>query len=72
MDKDKKNYLHKLVDMTTHYLVRRYTGNLLHFPKGKKFMGTIYGCLSIRPDVRTNFLLSFTSHLLLLDRKSVV
>ena len=70
MDEDKKNYLHELVDMTTHYLVRKYTGNLLHFPRGKKFMGTIYGCLSIRLDVGTNFLLSFASHLLLLQRTS--
>ena len=70
MDEDRKKYLHELVDMMTHHLVRRCAGNLLHFPKGKKFMGTIYGCLSIRPDVRTNFLLSFTSHLLLLQRTS--
>ena len=65
MDEDKKNYLHELVDMTTHHLVRRYAGNLLHFPRSKKFMGTVHDCLNIRSDAGTNLLLPLTSHLLL-------
>ena len=72
MDEDRKKYLHlhELVDMTTHHLVRRYAGNLLHFPKGKKFMGTIHGCLNISPDTGTNLLIPLASHLLLLKRMS--
>ena len=70
MDEDKKNYLLELVDMTTHHLVGRYTGNLFHFPKSKKFIGTIHGCLSIRPNAGTNLLLPLVSHLLLLQRTS--
>ena len=70
MDKDRKKYLHELVDMTTHHLVKRYAGNLLHFPRSKNFMGTIHGCLSIRPDAGTDLLLPLASHLLHLKRTS--
>ena len=70
MDEDKKKYLHELVDMTTHHLVRRCAGNLLHFHRSKKFMGTIHGCLSIRPDAGADLLLLLASHLLLLKRTS--
>ena len=66
MDEDKNNYLHELVDVTTHHLMERYTGNLFHFSRGKKFIGTIHDCLNIRPNAGTNLLLTFTSHLLLL------
>ena len=68
MDEDMKKYLHELVDMTTHHLVRRYAGNLLHFPRSKKVMGTIHSCLSISPDTGTDLLLLLASHLLLLKR----
>ena len=70
MDEDRKKYLHELVDMMTHHLVRRYAGNLLHFPRSKKFMGTVHDCLSIRSDAGTNLLLPLASHLLLLKRTS--
>ena len=66
MDEDKKNYLHEFMDMMTHHLVGRYTGNLFHFSRGKKLIGAIHSCLSIRPNAGTNLLLPFTSHLLLL------
>ena len=65
MDEDKKDYLHKLVDMTTHHLVGRYTGNLFHFPRSKELIGAIHSCLSIRPNTGTNLLLPLTSYLLL-------
>ena len=70
MDEDKKKYLHELVDMTTHHLVRRCAGNLFHFHRSKKFMGTIHDCLCIRPDARADLLLPLDSHLLLLKRTS--
>ena len=70
MDEDKKKYLHELVDMKTHHLVRRCAGNLLHFPRSKKFMGVIHGYLSIRPDAGTDLLLPLASHLLHLKRTS--
>ena len=64
MDEDRKKYLHELMDMTAHHLMRRCAGNLLHFPKGKKFICMIHGHLSIRPDARTNLLLPLASYLL--------
>ena len=70
MDEDKKNYLHELVDMTTHHLVRRCAGDLLHLPRSKKFMGAIHGYLSIRPDAGTDLLLPLASHLLPFKRTS--
>ena len=70
MDEDKKKYLHELVDMTTHHLVRRCAGNLFHFHRSKKFMGTIHDCLCIRPDTGADLLLPLDSHLLLLKRTS--
>ena len=63
MDEDKKDYLHKLVDMTTHHLVGRYTGNLFHFPRSEELIGAVHSRLSIRPNTRTNLLLPLTSHL---------
>ena len=66
MDEDRKKYLHELVDMMTHHLVRRYAGNLLHFPRSKKVIGTIHSYLSISPDIGTNLLLPLASQLLLL------
>ena len=59
----RKNYLHELMDMTANHLVGRCARNLLHFPKGKEFIDTIHGCLCIRPDARTDFLLPLASYL---------
>ena len=70
MDEDRKKYLHQLVDMTTHHLVRRCVGNLLHFPRSKKFMGAIHGHLNIKPDAGTDLLLPLASHLLPFKRTS--
>ena len=70
MDEDRKKYLHQLVDMMTYHLVRRCAGNLLHFPRSKKFMGAIHGYLSIRPDAGTELLLPLASYLLPFKRTS--
>ena len=70
MDEDRKKYLHEIVNMTAHHLVKRCAGNLLHFPRSKKFMGTIHGYLSIRPDAGTDLLLPLASHLLPFKRTS--
>ena len=61
--KGRKSYLHELMDMTADHLVRRCAGNLLHLPKGKEFVNTIYGRLCIRPDARSDLLFPLASYL---------
>ena len=61
--KGRKSYLHELMDMTADHLVRRCAGNLLHLPKGKEFVNTIYGRLCIRLDARSDLLFPLASYL---------
>ena len=49
------------MDVTANHLVRRCARNLLHFPKGKEFIDTIHGRLSIRLDAGTDLLLPLAS-----------
>ena len=56
MNKDRRYYLHELMDMTVDHLVRRSARNLLLLPKGEEFINTIHDCLCIRPDARADLL----------------
>ena len=58
------------MDMTADHLVRRGAGNLLHLPKGKELINTIYGRLCIRPDARSDLLFPFASYLQPFERAS--
>ena len=58
------------MDMTADHLVRRGAGNLLHLPKSKELINTIYGRLCIRPDARSDLLFPFASYFQPFERTS--